>query len=98
MLVLAALYACGPFATDPIAKRLLLAFAALFGAYLIVYFALGGDARDLPLTVFLNDLVLALGLVAMIECVRSYYASPSHASCGVAGVPGFHAESGRRKS
>jgi hypothetical protein len=36
---------------------------------------LGGDARDLPLTVFLNDLVLALGLVAMIECVRSYYAS-----------------------
>jgi hypothetical protein len=75
MLVLAALYACGPFATDPIAKRLLLAFAALFGAYLIVYFALGGDARDLPLTVFLNDLVLALGLVAMIECVRSYYAS-----------------------
>jgi hypothetical protein len=84
MLVLAALYACGPFATDPIAKRLLLAFAALFGAYLIVYFALGGYARDLPLTVFLNDLVLALGLVAMIECVRSYYASFKVATGGSA--------------
>jgi hypothetical protein len=86
MLVLAAWYACGPVAasgrnnlseTPP--DRLLLALTALLLAYLVVYFLFTGYvftgyfARYLSLTIFFNDLLLALGLVAMIDCVRGAY-------------------------
>jgi hypothetical protein len=59
---------------------LLLAFAALLVAFLLVYFIFTGYVhtgyflRYLPLTVYLNNLLLALGLVAMIDCVYGWYA------------------------
>src|SRR5262249_5199419 len=87
LLLLAASYAAG--ALDSVGggsvaekgpDRLLLALAALLLAYLLVYFVFTGyvvtgyHARYLSLTVFFNDLFLALGLVAMIDCVRGCYA------------------------
>jgi hypothetical protein len=48
-------------------------------AYLLVYFLftgyifIGYSARYFSLTIFLNDLVLALGLVAIIDCMRAWY-------------------------
>jgi hypothetical protein len=53
---------------------------ALLLAYLVVYFLFTGYVftgyfeRYLSLTIFFNDLFLALGLVAMIDCVRGAYA------------------------
>jgi hypothetical protein len=44
------------------------------------YINAGYFHRDLRLTVFLNDLFLALGLVAIIECARSCYASLKEAT------------------
>jgi hypothetical protein len=84
MLLLAGWYACG--SSAPLARRggpdrLLLAFAALLLAYLPVYFVFTGYVftgyfvRYLSLTVFLNDLLVAFGLVAMIDCVRGLYGS-----------------------
>src|SRR5262249_40586621 len=87
MLLLAAWYACGPVAapgrgnrSESSPDRLLLALAALLLAYLVVYFLFTGYvftgyfARYLSLTIFFNDLLLALGLVAMVDCVRGAYA------------------------
>jgi hypothetical protein len=86
MLLLAAWHASGAVArtgrgslTENPPDRLLLVFAALLVAYLLVYFLFTGYiitgyfARYLSLTIFLNDLVLALGLVAVIDCVRGWY-------------------------
>ena len=84
MILLAASHA---FSSHPTAAptglsdRLLPALAALLAAYLLVYFVFTGYVRTgyylryLPLTVYLNDLVVALGLVAMIDCARGWYAS-----------------------
>jgi hypothetical protein len=61
--------------------RLLLTLTALLAAYFLVYFAFPGYVRTgyflryLPLTIYFNDLLLALGLVAMIDCARVWYAS-----------------------
>jgi hypothetical protein len=83
MLLLAAWYACGSSVTaarELLPGRLLAAFAALLLAYLLVFFVFTGYvftgyfARYLSLTVYFNDLLLALGLVAMIDCVRGWYA------------------------
>jgi hypothetical protein len=83
MLLLAAWYASGSSAaTDRgrLPDRLLPVFGGLLLAYLLVFFAFTGYiftgyfARYLSLTVFFNDLLLALGLVAMIDCVRGWYA------------------------
>jgi hypothetical protein len=87
MLLLAAWYASGSLPAiergsvlEKCPDRLLLALAALFVAYLLVYFVFTGYVltgyyvRYLSLTVFFNDLLLALGLVAMIECVRGLHA------------------------
>jgi hypothetical protein len=83
MLLLAGWYASGSSDTPDcgtLPDRLLLALVALLAAYLLVYFVFTGYvftgyfARYLSLTIFLNDLVLALGLVAMIDCVRGWYA------------------------
>jgi hypothetical protein len=87
MLVLAAWYASGPVAATGRSSfpevppdRLIHALAALLLSYLVVYFLFTGYvftgyfARHLSLTVFLDDLVLALGLVAMIDCARGAYA------------------------
>jgi hypothetical protein len=83
MLLLAAWYACGSSVTaarELLPGRLLAAFAALLFAYLLVFFVFTGYvftgyfARYLSLTVYFNDLLLALGLVAMIDCVRGWYA------------------------
>jgi hypothetical protein len=83
MLLLAAWYASAPPAASERGSRpdrLLLALAALFVAFVLVYFVFTGyvltgySVRYLSLTVFFNDLLLALGLVAMIECVRGLHA------------------------
>jgi hypothetical protein len=87
MLVLAAWYASSPVAAtgrssfpEVPPERLLQALMALLLAYLVVYFLFTGYiftgyfARYLSLTIFLDDLVLALGLVAMIECACGAYA------------------------
>jgi hypothetical protein len=86
ILLLAAWHASGAVAragrgslTENPPDRLLLVFAALLVAYLLVYFLFTGYiftgyfARYLSLTIFLNDLVLALGLVAAIDCVHGWY-------------------------
>jgi hypothetical protein len=86
MLLLAAWHASGAVTTTGRGKppesppdRLLRVLAALVAAYLIVYFLFTGYvftgyfARYLSLTIFLNDLVLALGLTAMIDCARGCY-------------------------
>jgi hypothetical protein len=110
MLLLAAWYASGSSATTDHARlpdRLLLALAALLVAYVLVYFVFTGYvftgyfARYLSLTIFFNDLLLALGLAAMIDCIRSWYARFTQsiswpriaygscatvAACGLAGV------------
>src|SRR5260221_12339884 len=63
-----------------VSDQLLLAFAVLLVAYLLVYFIFTGYVhtgyflRYLPLTIYLNNLLLALGLVAMIDCVYGWYA------------------------
>ena len=84
MLLLAAWHAFGaPIATAGgcLSGRLLFVLAALLGAYVLVYFIFTGYIRNgyflryLPLTVFLNNLILAVGLVAMIDCVRGWYAA-----------------------
>ncbi len=84
MLLLAAWYACGSSVTtadELLPGGLLAAFAALLLAYLLVFFVFTGYvftgyfARYLSLTVYFNDLLLALGLVAMIDCVRGWYAT-----------------------
>jgi hypothetical protein len=86
MLLLAAWHASGAVTTTGRGKppesppdRLLLVLAALLAAYLLVYFLFTGYvftgyfARYLSFTIFLNDLVLALGLTAMIDCARGCY-------------------------
>jgi hypothetical protein len=83
MLLLAGWHACGsPAATDDgrLLDRLFLFLAALLVAYLLVYFVFTGYVltgyfvRYLSLTIYFNDLLLALGLVAMIDCARGWYA------------------------
>jgi hypothetical protein len=87
-------------------------FAALLLAYVLVFFVFTGYvftgyfARYLSLTVYFNDLLLALGLVAMIDCVCGWYASfkqsigwnriargggAAVAAIGLAGVVGYWA-------
>jgi hypothetical protein len=84
MLMLAAWHACGPSIASArkwLPKQLLLVFAALLLAYVLVFFVFTGYvftgyfARYLSLTVYLNDLLLALGLVAMIDCASGWYAA-----------------------
>ena len=83
MILLAASHAFSSIPAAPTGRsdRLLSALAALLAAYLLVYFVFTGYVRTgyylryLPLTVYLNDLVVALGLVAMIDCARGWYAS-----------------------
>jgi hypothetical protein len=83
MVVLAAWYACGAIDADRrrLPDQLLPAFVALLLAYLFVFFVftgyilMGYFARYLPLTVFVNDLFLALGLVAIINCTCNWFAS-----------------------
>jgi hypothetical protein len=84
MLMLAAWHACGSSAAtarDRLPNGLLLAFAALLLAYVLVFFVFTGYiftgyfARYLSLTVYFNDLLLALGLVVMIDCVGGWYAA-----------------------
>jgi hypothetical protein len=84
MLMLAAWYACGPSVVSArkwLPNQLLLVFAALLLAYVLVFFVFTGYvftgyfARYLSLTVYLNDLLLALGLVAMIDCASGWYAA-----------------------
>jgi hypothetical protein len=86
MLLLAAWHAFGaPIATarGSLSGRLLFALAALLGAYVLVYFIFTGYIRNgyflryLSLTVFLNNLILAVGLVAMFDCARGWYAAQS---------------------
>jgi hypothetical protein len=83
MLLLAARYASGasaPTGRGTLPDRLLLTLAALFVAYLPVYFVFTGYvlssyfARYLSLTIFVDDLILALGLLAMFNCARGAYA------------------------
>jgi hypothetical protein len=86
MLLLAAWHASGAVATrgrgslpENASSRLLLVLAAMLVAYLLVYFLftgyifIGYSARYFSLTIFFNDLVLALGLVAIIDCMRAWY-------------------------
>jgi hypothetical protein len=83
MVLLAAWYACDSIGADRrrLPDRLLLVFLALLLAYLFVFFVftgyvlMGYFARYLPLTGFLNDLLLALGLVAVINCTCSWFAA-----------------------
>jgi hypothetical protein len=84
MLLFAAWHASGSSVATDWGKRtdrLLVTFTALLLAYLFVFFVFTGYiftgyfARYLSLTIFLNDLFLALGLVAMIDCVRGWYVS-----------------------
>lgn len=84
MLLLAAWYAFGaPIATAPgsLSGRLLLVLIALLSSYVLVYFIFTGYIRNgyflryLSLTVFLNNLALAVGLVAMFDCARGWYAA-----------------------
>jgi hypothetical protein len=84
MLLLAAWHACGPSAVTPrtrLPRGLLAAFAALLFAYVFVFFTFTGYvftgyfARYLSLTVYFNDLLLALGLVVMMDCAYGWYAA-----------------------
>ena len=84
MLLLAAWHACGssPGTTrNRLPRGLLVAFAALLFAYVFVFFTFTGYiftgyfARYLSLTVYFNDLLLALGLVVMMDCVYGWYAA-----------------------
>jgi hypothetical protein len=83
MVLLAAWYACGAIDADRrrLPDQLLPVFVALLLAYLFVFFVftgyilMGYFARYLPLTVFVNDLFLALGLVAIINCTCSWFAA-----------------------
>ena len=84
MLLLAAWHAFGaPIATvrGSLSNRLLFVLAALLCSYVLVYFIFTGYIRNgyflryLSLTIFFNNLVLAVGLVAMIDCVRGWYAA-----------------------
>src|SRR6266511_6381431 len=82
MLMLAAWHACGSSgatARNRLPSGLLVGFAALLFAYVLVFFAFTGYiftgyfARYLSLTIYFNDLLLALGLVVMIDCVGGWY-------------------------
>jgi hypothetical protein len=83
MIVLAAWYAFGPFIPrkGATSDRFWLAFATMLVVYILVYWMFTGYvytgyfARFAPLTVYVNDLILAVGLVAMIDCVRGWYVS-----------------------
>jgi hypothetical protein len=82
MLLFAAWHACGTFARNKehrLSRGLFVCFAALLLAYILVFFVFTGYvftgyfARYLSLTVYFNDLLLALGILAMIDCVRGWY-------------------------
>jgi hypothetical protein len=84
MLLLAAWHACGPSAVtarNRLPRGLLVAFAALLFAYVFVFFTFTGYvftgyfARYLSLTVYFNDLLLAVGLLVMMDCVYGWYAA-----------------------
>jgi hypothetical protein len=84
MLLLAAWYAFGApiaIARGSLSDRLLFVLAALLCSYVLVYFIFTGYIRNgyflryLSLTVFLNNLVLAVGLVAMFDCARGWHAA-----------------------
>jgi hypothetical protein len=83
MLVLAAWHAFGVSLprSRATSDRLWLAFAAMLVAYFLVYWVFTGYvytgyfARFAPLTVYVNDLLLAVGLVAMIDCACGWYVS-----------------------
>jgi hypothetical protein len=90
MVALAAWHAVGSSVpvgrTKHISHRLLLAIAAMLVAFLLVYLAFTGYvytgyfARYAPFTVYVTDLILAVGLMAMIDCVRSLYGSFSQST------------------
>ena len=84
ILLLAAWHACGPSAVtarNRLPRGLLVAFAALLLAYVFVFFTFTGYvftgyfARYLSLTVYFNDLLLAVGLVVMMDCAHGWYAA-----------------------